>query len=70
MEQKGAYPHPQPPPAYGFDQQQQHNQYPMHPYVAPVVVEHQQQGKCDWSLVNESGLPFVLAQVEKLGLCQ
>lgn len=50
MEQKGAYPHPQPPPAYGFEQQQQqqqNNQYPMQPYVSPVVVEHQQQGKYD-----------------------
>lgn len=44
MDQKGGYPHPQPPPAYGFDQQhqQQQQQYPMHPYVAPVVVEQQQ----------------------------
>lgn len=56
MDQKGGYPHPQPPPAYGFDQQQQQNQYPMHPYVAPVVVEHQQQGKYDG--VNSNVSPY------------
>lgn len=50
MDQKGGYPHPQPPPAYGFDAPPQgghsqygdQNSYPMHAYVPPVMVEQQQ----------------------------
>jgi len=41
MENKGGYPHPQAPPAYGVDTQQ-NNAYPMHAYQPPTVIEQQQ----------------------------